>query len=50
MVAPDSGAPWFTLRMCEFPEEYLATAVGAQLQCVSAARDGALGAARGAPR
>ncbi|GAA0898134.1 hypothetical protein GCM10009557_73260 [Virgisporangium ochraceum] len=32
MVAPDSGAPWFTLRMCEFPEEYLATSVRAAVE------------------
>ena len=27
IVAPDTGAPWFTLRMCEFPVEHLATSL-----------------------
>lgn len=27
IVAPDTGAPWFTLRMCEFPDEYLTTSL-----------------------
>lgn len=27
MVAPATGSPWFTLRMCEFPDEHLAATV-----------------------
>ena len=27
VVAPATGAPWFTLRMCEFPDEHLAATV-----------------------
>jgi anti-anti-sigma factor len=27
IVAPDHGAPWFTLRMCEFPAGHLAASV-----------------------
>ena len=37
MVAPASSAPWFTLRMCEFPDEYLATSVCAGVEAAAAA-------------
>ena len=37
IVAPDTGAPWFTLRMCEFPTEHLTTSLRAAVELAAAA-------------
>jgi anti-anti-sigma factor len=37
IVAPVGGAPWFTLRMCEFPDEFLASSVRAAIILAAAA-------------
>lgn len=36
MVAPPGRAPWFTLRMCEFADEYLAPTVPAGIAAAAA--------------
>ena len=36
VVASRTGAPWFTLRMCEFPAEHLATSLRAAVATAAA--------------
>jgi anti-anti-sigma factor len=36
IVATPGGAPWFTLRMCEFPEAFLAASLRAAVEIAAA--------------